>query len=164
MIYREVRWLLSGNFRHRMFCSQLRATAKPFLPALKMESCIVVRSLVSLEGKILLSAQLVHRALSYRTFIEKVRPWFQSIPSVARLAWVTSGSISPRQRVRLTHFYHSSSSSIIIIILRSSLHSAEGRWHSETGVRLSVVQHQRGSEWQHLLRRQDVYPSKPGIQ
>lgn len=37
-----------------MYCSQLRATAKPFLPTLKQDSCIVVRSLVSLDGKIYL--------------------------------------------------------------------------------------------------------------
>ena len=37
-----------------MYCSsQLRPTAKPFLPALKMECCIAVRSLVSWEGNVM---------------------------------------------------------------------------------------------------------------
>ena len=51
----------------------------------------------------------------------------------------------------------------LIIILRSSLHAAEGRWHTEVGVGLPVLRHQRGSEWEHLLRRQEVSPSQTGI-
>lgn len=45
-----------------MYCSQLRATAKPFLPTLKQDSCIVVRSLVSLdEGEALVPVDPISR-------------------------------------------------------------------------------------------------------
>jgi hypothetical protein len=55
-----------------MFCSQLRATAKPFLPALKMESCIVVRSLVSFEGEALVPVDPVSRQVG----LSDIRQYF----------------------------------------------------------------------------------------
>ena len=47
-----------------MYCtSQLRPTAKPFLPALKLECCIAVRSLVSWEGNIIVLSPPANSAL-----------------------------------------------------------------------------------------------------
>jgi len=56
-----------------MFCTQLRPTAQPFLPALKSESCIVVRSLVSEEeGQALLPVDPVSRQIG----LSDIRQYF----------------------------------------------------------------------------------------